>query len=109
MLAVARAARNSWPKRLVLSALILAVFALSLQDDWDIELAVSQPSHGIFKVSKDKESADGQRGAAITAAPLPWAPAFNPRALAIPDEHHFFAPVLFPNVIIRAPPAASSV
>src|SRR5258706_9794906 len=110
MLPVAKTARRTWPERLIFSALVLAIFSLSLQDDWDIEIAVSQPSHGfISKVSKDRESADGQRGAAITAAALPWAPSFNRRALAIPRQQNFPALVLFQNVAIRAPPAASSV
>jgi hypothetical protein len=91
-------------------ALVLAIFSLSLQDDWDIEIALSQPSHGfISKVSKDRESAGGERGAAITASALPWAPSFNPCALAIAQEHNVPALVLFQTVVIRAPPAVSSV
>ena len=98
--------RAAWP-RLILGALALAIFALCLQDDWDIEIALSQPSHGfVAKVSKDsKENPGAENFAATAAAALEWQPSFTARVLSVSVAQQLPAYFLLHSISVRAPPA----
>lgn len=98
--------KTAWP-RLILGALALAIFALCLQDDWDIEIALSQPSHGfVAKVTKDsKENPGAENFAAAATAALEWQPSFTARVLSISVAQQLPAHFLLHSISVRAPPA----
>ena len=97
---------SAWP-RLILGALALAIFALCLQDDWEIEIALSQPSHGfVTKVTKDsKENPGAENFAAADTASLAWQPSFIARVLSVSVAQQLPAHFLRHSISVRAPPA----
>jgi hypothetical protein len=107
MLPVPRLAGDAPLARAVFFALALAIFSLSLQDDWDLEIFVSQTTHVfVGKVSKDsRENHGGQRELALTATVANWAPSFEPHFFAVADAHNLPALFLLDSVSIRAPPS----
>ncbi len=100
-------ARLFTPAHLILGGLVLAIFALSLQDDWDIEIALSQPSHGfVAKVTKDsKEAPGGENLTAASTAELEWQPSFTARVLSIAAAQQLPAHFLLHSIDVRAPPS----
>ena len=99
---------KSLPARLILGALAVAIFAISLQDDWDIEITLSQPSHSfIAKVSKDsKENAGGEKLASIAATAVAWHPSFRGSPIAAARPRVFPTLALLRSIAVRAPPSA---
>jgi hypothetical protein len=98
--------KSAWP-RLILGALALAIFALCLQDDWDIEIALSQPSHGfVAKVTKDsKENPGAQNFSAAAATATDWQPSFAARVFSVDAAQQLPAYFLLHSISVRAPPA----
>jgi hypothetical protein len=99
--------RKSLAVRLVLGALAVAIFALSLQDDWDPDITLSQPSHSLVaKVGKESKENSGDKVVPLTAAAVAWQPAFTASAVVAADPRTFPIRVLFHSIAVRAPPAA---
>jgi hypothetical protein len=94
--------------RLVLGALAVAIFALSLQDDWDIEITLSQPSHSfVAKVGKDSKENTGRDNPAVFATTaLVGAPSSDPYIISVTDPHRLPFLVLLRSISVRAPPVA---
>ena len=111
MLPVPKIAVKTWPARAVFYALALAIFSLAFQDEWDIAIAVSQPSHSLVtKVSKDpRQNHAGHGEIALAAAVAPWAPSDRPCFLTVADQQNFPALRLLRSVTIRGPPASSFI
>jgi hypothetical protein len=101
-----RAVVKSRPARLILGVLAVAIFALSLQDDWDLEVTLSQPSHSfVAKVTKDsKENPGGDRLAPVAATSLDWAPSFAAYLISAADPRGFPVLYLLRSISVRAPP-----
>lgn len=99
--------RQSLAARLVLGALAVAIFALSLQDDWDPEITLSQPSHSLVaKVGKDSKENGGDKVVPLTTAAVAWQPSFTGLAVVAAHPRALPARVLFRSIAVRAPPAA---
>jgi hypothetical protein len=107
MISVPSIARKNCLAPAVFYALALAIFSLSLQNDWDLEIFVSQTTHSLVgKVSKDsKENHGGQREAGLAAAAVNWAPAFEPHFFLAADAHNLPVLFLLDCASIRAPPS----
>src|SRR5436190_21981732 len=99
-----RAVVQSRTARLIFGALAVAIFALSLQDDWDLEITLSQPSHSfVAKVIKDsKENSGGDRLAPVAARALDWAPALAEYLISAADPRGFPALFLIRSRAVRA-------
>jgi hypothetical protein len=108
MRGVPRAFVRSRLARLILGALAVAIFTLSLQDDWDIEITLSQPSHSfVAKVGKDsKENPGGDKPILLAATALVAAPSSAAYIVAVADPHRFPTLVLLRSISVRAPPVA---
>jgi hypothetical protein len=100
-------ARKNYLPPAVFYALVFAIFSLSLQDDWDLEIFVSQTTHSfVGKVSKDsKANHGGQREAGLAAAAVHWTPSFEPHFFLAADAHNLPALFRLDSVSIRAPPS----
>lgn len=111
MFHVPRLAAGQRLARAVFFALAFAIFSLSLQDDWDLEIFVSQTTHSfVGKVSKDsKENHGGQRETGLAAAALNWAPSFEPHFFLVAEAHNLPALFRLNSASIRAPPFPFSV
>ena len=111
MLPAPKIAVKTWPARAVFYALAIAIFSLSLQDDWDLEIAISQASHSfVGKVSKSsRENHGGHGGAALLAASAPWTPSFYSCGVAVADRENHPQAHLLESAAIRAPPAGISI
>ncbi|HTM07979.1 MAG TPA: hypothetical protein VL754_06285 [Verrucomicrobiae bacterium] len=99
---------KSLSTRLILGALAVAIFALSLQDDWDLEITLSQPSHGfIAKISKDsKEKAGSDNLGPVAAIAIAWHPSFSGSPVASAHPRTFPTLALLRSIAVRAPPSA---
>jgi hypothetical protein len=111
MLPAPKLAPQTWPKRVVLWALVVALAALSLDWDFNLEVPISQASQGfIGKVTKEaKENQGGQRQVALAATWLHWTPSFHAYFLSAADGQRLPARDLLKSAIIRAPPASASI
>jgi hypothetical protein len=94
-----------WP-RLILGALALAIFALCLQDDWDIEITLSQLNHGfVAKVTKDsKENPGSEKLDAVATAALEWQPSFTALVFSVAAAQQQRSHFLLRSISARAPP-----
>ena len=109
MRGVPRSVVRSRPARLVLGALAVAIFALSLQDDWDIEITLSQPAHSLLvaKVGKDSKENPGRDNPSLFAATSPiTSRSSDAYVIAVAGPHRFPSPVLLRSISVRAPPVA---
>ena len=107
MRGVPRAVVRSRSARLVLGALAVAIFALSLQDDWDIEITLSQPTHSLVaKVGKDSKENPGDNPILFAATALVRTPSADAYIVAVAGPHRFPFPVLLRSISVRAPPVA---
>lgn len=95
----------------VFYALALTIFSLSLQDDWDLEIFVSQTTHTLVgKVSKEQKENNGGHGEiALAAARASWTPSFDSLRLAIAEPADVPHLLLIRTVAIRAPPVRPSL
>jgi hypothetical protein len=111
MLPAPKLAAQTWPKRVVFLALVVALAALSLDWDFNLEVPISQASCGfVGKVAKEsKENQGGQRKVALAATRLHWTPSFHPYFLSVADGQSLPALDLLKSALIRAPPASASV
>ena len=93
---------------LIAGALAVAIFALSLQDDWDLEITLSQPSHSfVAKVGKDsKENPGGDKPILYSATALVGTPSSDTYVVAVADPHRSPALFLLRSISVRAPPVA---
>ncbi len=99
---------SAWP-RLILGALAFTIFALCLQDDWDIEITLSQPRHSfVAKVTKDsKENPGGEKLDAVATAALDWQPSFTARVFSADAAQQLPRNFLLRSAFARAPPTVS--
>ena len=111
MLPAPKLAAQTWSKRVVFWALVVALAALSLDWDFNLEISITQASCGfVGKVTKEsKENQGGQREIALAAGSLHWAPFFHPQFLQVVDQENGPSLALLKSAYIRAPPAAASV
>jgi hypothetical protein len=102
---------QTWPKRFIFWALVVALAALSLDWDFNLEVPISQASCGfVGKVTKEsKENQGGQRKIALAVTWLHWTPSFHPFFLSVADEQSLPALDLLKSALIRAPPASASI
>jgi hypothetical protein len=111
MLPAPKLAAQTWPKRVVFGALVVALAALSLDWDFNLEVPISQASCGfVGKVTKEsKENQGGQREVAPAVTWLHWAPSFRTYFVRIADQQNIPALHLLKSATIRAPPASASI
>jgi hypothetical protein len=111
MLPAPKLAAQTWPKRVVFWALVVALAALSLDWDFNLEVPISQASCGfVGKVTKEsKENQGGQREVAPAVTWLHWAPSFHTYFVRIADQQNIPALHLLKSATIRAPPASVSI
>jgi len=111
MLPAPKLTAQTWPKRVVFWALVVALAALSLDWDFNLEVPISQASQGFLgKVTKEsKENQGGQREVALAASWLQRTPSFHPYFLSVADGQSLPARDLLKSAIIRAPPASVSI
>ena len=111
MLPAPKLAAQTWPKRVVFWALVVALAALSLDWDFNLEIPISQASCGfVGKVTKEsKENQGGQRKVALAATWLHWTPSFHPYFVLVIDRQNGPSLALLKSAFIRAPPATAFV
>ncbi|HEY1266558.1 MAG TPA: hypothetical protein VGH16_04830 [Candidatus Binatia bacterium] len=99
---------SAWP-RLILGALAFTIFALCLQDDWEVEITLSQPSHGfVAKVTKDsKENPGGEKLDAVATSALEWQPSFTARVCSADAAQQLPPNFLLRSTFARGPPTVS--
>jgi hypothetical protein len=110
MLPDPKLAAQTWPKRVVFWALVVALAALSLDWDFNLEVPISQASCGfVGKVTKEsKENQGGQHKVALASTRLHWTPSFYAYFLSVADGQSLPALALLKSALIRAPPASAS-
>jgi hypothetical protein len=111
MLPAPKLAAQTWPKRVVFGALVVALAALSLDWDFNLEVPISQASCGfVGKVTKEsKENQGGQREVAPAVTWLHGTPSFHAFFLSVADGQSLPALDLLKSALIRAPPASASI
>jgi len=88
---------------------VFAVFALSFDTDFNLEIPLSQSTQSfVGTLGKDpRQNHGGQRETAAAASWFHWIPSFDSHTIRVADPQRLPVLHLLRSTIIRAPPSAS--